>query len=267
MLASLPMYDWPETRAITDLWWQALRKALIKEGVTSAPFNLVRHTDDHHNWKSSNLIVGQTCGYPFTHGYSDHLKILGIPDYKTRGCQNFQYQSLILCHKDQTFVDLESFRNKKAAINDVNSQSGYSAFRHSIAPLANGGPFFKEVIHTGGHRFSLKALSLGEVDICAVDPVSFALAERYVPDLVASLQIVTLSAPAPCLPLVCHRFIEDDLYNRIQQALFTAFDDPTHEDLRQQLFLNGINKGYSSDYQRIITMENEAYEWGYSELE
>lgn len=266
MLASLPMYDWPENRSITDQWWLGVRKALINEGVSDAPFNLSRYTEDHHSWTSSDLIVGQTCGYPFTHGYSKYLRLLAIPGYQTPGCQNFQYQSLILCRKDQPFEDLASFRNKIAAVNDYGSQSGFSAFRHSIAKIAGGKPFFKSVIRSGGHRFSMNALCQGEADICAVDPVSYALAQKYVPELTSPLQIVALTEPAPCLPLVCHKSIEEDLFSRIQQALFNAFEDPLLKDVRQQLFLKNIKMGHSQEYQRIITMENEAVTAGYSEL-
>lgn len=266
MIASLPMYDWPETRSITDEWWQGLHKALVKEGVSTAPSWLSRHSNDHHNWKSADLIVGQTCGYPYTHGYADHLRILGIPDYNVSGCDNYQYQSLILCRKDQPFSDLTSFRNSIAVINNYGSHSGFSAFRHSIAKVAESRKFFKQVLISGGHRFSMEALCLKKADICAVDPVSFALAQKYVPELVEPLQIITFTEPAPCLPLVCHKFITDDLFDRVQQAIFKAFIDPSLEEVRQMLFLNDIKEGQPRDYQRIIIMENEAIESGYAEL-
>ena len=60
MIASLPMYDRPETAAANDRLWQGVRTRL-GEG----PEHLVRAGDPWEHWQSPDLLLSQTCGLPF----------------------------------------------------------------------------------------------------------------------------------------------------------------------------------------------------------
>lgn len=264
MIVSLPMYDWTEFEHLTNEWWRGIRQELLKQGLTSVPRSLLRTGSDSDAWRMPDLLLSQTCGYPFTHDYAKDLKLVATPDYKVIGCANYQYQSLILCRHDSPNVTLAEFKGTTATVNDLASQSGFSAFRHSIATLAHESSFFKKVTISGGHRFSMAALQAGEADICAVDPVSFALAKRYVPSLTQNLRIVTTTEPAPCLPYVTHSSSQET--TRLQHALFEACENPKLADIREQLFIGNFKFASRSDYNRILDMENEAIELNYANL-
>jgi hypothetical protein len=62
MLASLPMYDWPEIRSATDAWWAGIARH------AGLGFPLTRVPDYAELWRRDDLVFSQTCGYPFTHG-------------------------------------------------------------------------------------------------------------------------------------------------------------------------------------------------------
>ena len=64
-LAILPMYDWPGVRDETDALWTAIRTALLDTGL-DAPEALTRDIDLMEAWLSPDLLLGQTCGLPFT---------------------------------------------------------------------------------------------------------------------------------------------------------------------------------------------------------
>ena len=258
MIASLPMYDWPEVEQFTNRWWIALREALQNEGIQSVPETLVRTGRADDTWNSSQLLISQTCGYPYTHGYSKKLRLLATPDYGVFGCNDFQYQSLILCRNDAPQSSLKEFAGTIAAINDLMSQSGFSAFRHSIARIANGRSFFDNVTISGSHRNSLTLLNNRKADICSVDPVSYALACRYVPSLTASLRIVAVTQFSPCLPFVTNRNNSDDMVKRIRHALFTVFEDISFKETREALFIKSAKIATEKDYQRILDMETDA---------
>ena len=264
MIVSLPMYDWTECEHLTNAWWRGIRQELIKQGLTSVPKSLLRTRSDSDAWRMPDLLLSQTCGYPLTHDYANDLTLVATPDYRVEGCANYQYQSLILCHDRSPNLTLAEFKGSTATINDVASQSGFSAFRHSIAPLAQGAAFFERVTISGGHRYSMAALQSGDADICAVDPVSFALAKRYVPGLTQNLQIVTTTAPAPCLPYVTHASSQE--VARLQHALFEACENPALEDVREQLFIGDFTFSSRSDYERILDMENDAIALHYPDL-
>ena len=54
-----------------------------------------------------------------------------------------------------------------------------NALRAVIAPLAEGGRFFAEIIETGGHAASLDLVAAGGADVAAIDAVSLALFALY----------------------------------------------------------------------------------------
>ena len=43
MIASLPMYDWPEVRDATNAWWAGIARHLRSEGFSEAPDRLYRN--------------------------------------------------------------------------------------------------------------------------------------------------------------------------------------------------------------------------------
>jgi len=266
MIASLPMYDWPEVRDITDAWWNGLAEAFRREGIKDVPDTLYRSETDGDSWTHPDLLFSQTCGYPYTHGGSDHLRLVATPCYGLQGCDGPTYRSFLLCHKDATQSDISEFQQSRVAVNDPLSQSGYSALRAVIAPLANGKAFFSDVIESGGHRFSMELVGQGKADLCAVDPICYALAERYVPDLLAPLRIITTSPGAPGLPFVTAKQSSDDLVVRLRTGLTQAMADPKLSDIRSALFLSGAEILSDTDYQRILEIERSAASFGYPDI-
>lgn len=71
--------------------------------------------------------------------------------------------------------------------------SGMNALRHAIAPLAKAeslksgstdATFFSQVRIGGGHLNCVQMVAIKEVDVAAIDCVTFSLISRYYPDLV-----------------------------------------------------------------------------------
>jgi len=266
MIASLPMYDWPEVREITDAWWNGLAEAFRREGIKDVPGSLYRSDADGASWTQPDLLFSQTCGYPYTHGGSDHLRLVATPCYGIQGCDGPTYRSFLLCRKDAKQSDISAFRHSRVAVNDLMSQSGYSALRAVIAPLADGQAFFSNIVVSGGHRLSMEMVGQGKADLCAVDAICYALAERYVPDLLAPLRIVTTSPDAPGLPYVTQKQASDDLVARLRAGLTQAMTDPKLSDIRNALFLSGAEILTDADYQRILQIERTAADLGYPKV-
>ncbi|CAG1000275.1 MAG: PhnD/SsuA/transferrin family substrate-binding protein [Rhizobiaceae bacterium] len=108
--ATIPMYDWAETRAETDALWAGLRDRLRAAGV-EAPETLARCNADLPAvpggirdaagaviaadpatlppddldfaalWRHPSLLLGQTCWGPMEVGLADHVQVLGQPSY------------------------------------------------------------------------------------------------------------------------------------------------------------------------------------------
>jgi ABC-type phosphate/phosphonate transport system substrate-binding protein len=253
MIASLPMYDWPEVREATDAWWHAIAHNL------AIAFPLDR-TDPHTAlWKRPDLLLSQTCGYPFTHEFAGKLKLVATPHYAADGCAGPDYQSIVLARRKGT---LESFRGTTAAVNNADSMSGMLALKLVFAPLARSGHFFGRVIATGGHIRSMNAVRDGAADVCSIDAVCVAMARRYRPKDLEGLVEVARSPMVPGLPYVT---IAGDV-ERLRGALDRAIADPALREFRDQLFLSGISRLAVEDYARITEHESAMQRAGGLEL-
>ena len=56
MIASLPMYDWPEVRAANDRLWSAIADGLTARGI-DAPARLNRDGELWDQWEAPELLL------------------------------------------------------------------------------------------------------------------------------------------------------------------------------------------------------------------
>jgi ABC-type phosphate/phosphonate transport system substrate-binding protein len=249
MIASFPMYDWPEVREATDAWWQGLSRHL---GVT---VELDRSPDHFVAWRQGDLLFSQACGYPFTHEFKGLLKYVATPHYAVQGCEGANYCSFIFARVDQP---LDSFRGGIAAVNTPDSMSGMLALKLAFAPFARKGKFFDSAILSGGHVNSMLAVRDGLADVCAIDTVCVAMARRYRPDYLEGLVDIARSPSVPSLPYVTR---SGDI-DAMRDALVVAFADSELQDCREQLFLSGHSMLRPNAYERITDLESEMLKAG-----
>jgi ABC-type phosphate/phosphonate transport system substrate-binding protein len=237
------MYDWPELRWATDAWWAGLRRHL------GAVIELDRRADYKAVWAESDLLLSQTCGYPLTHDFRGRLTYVATPHYRGRGCEGPYYCSILLAREH---CPLETFRGRTAAVNNPDSMSGMLALKLVFAPLAGGGRFFKRAVETGGHDRSIAAVRTGLADICAIDSVCLAIAERHWPDELEGLHEIARSPMIPGLPFVTGPGRDPA---PLRQALHAAFADPSLAEAREALLLDGVSVLALADYDRILDLE------------
>jgi ABC-type phosphate/phosphonate transport system substrate-binding protein len=260
------MYDLPEVRAATDDWWAGLARALGRAGLSDVPARLTRDGPPEGPWRDPGFLFGQTCGYPLMHGLAGLVQVVATPAYDASGCEGPNYRSLFLVREDDGARSLAELRGRIAAVNSPDSQSGYSALRAAVAPLARDGRFFSRVIETGGHFQSARAVAEGRADLAALDCVNYALLARYRPASVADLRVLGRSQAAPGLPYVTRADAPADLVARLRDGLAEAAADRALAAAREALLLTGVEVLAPSAYDRILQMEAEAQAHGYPRL-
>jgi len=240
LLASLPMYDWPERRAEADARWTTLRDALRAEDF-DAPDQPVREVDLQALWLSPDLLIAEACTYPLSTVLAGHVRYVATPVHDVPGCGAGTYRSVIVRNggdghaappeTDGAALTRETLSGRMAA-NEPISMSGY------VAPLRDSGadgltlPGKDEILWTGSHRQSIRAVADGKADFAAIDCVTWAIALEHEP-AARELHVAGWTARRPGLPLITSRAMDDDAVARIRRAVLATMQavvlDPPFE--------------------------------------
>lgn len=182
--ASLPMYDWPETRDQVDQFYAQLRAY-----VPSLPGSLCRPDSEdalQALWRDPRLVLSQTCWGPLSAGLSRYVNVLAQPLYDdVPGGVGVRYRSAIVMREgvrcpvpDHDGARLpHGLSGLRAAVNGPDSLSG------CIALVQDSGVhgLLATALVTGSHRASIRAVADGAADFAAIDCRSWALATEHEP--------------------------------------------------------------------------------------
>lgn len=265
-IASLPMYDLPELRAETDALWAGLAAALERRGVERVPPALCRDRPLAGMWLDPELILSQTCGYPLVRELRGRVQVIATPRYRVAACEGSWYRSLVVVGSSTRAESIADLAGSICAANEPNSHSGMNAMRALVAPLAGGRPFFRRVVWTGAHRQGLELLAAGEVDVAAIDCVTFALVERARPELVRGLRVIGRTEACPGLPFITRATASPAELERMRDALSEIAADPSLARARDALLLDGFDLVSLETYRRVEEMEERAVALGYPAL-
>ena len=198
MIASLPMYDRPETAPANDRLWTGIRDRMRAAGI-AAPDALTRGADDlWPQWKSPELAFSQTCGLPYRAKLHGKVALIGTPDFGIEGCPPGFYRSVFVVRNDDARDDVMALDGAALAYNEALSQSGWAAPQNHASRL---GIRLRPALRTGGHRFSAIAVAAGKAEIAAIDAVSWRLMQLWDP-VAADLHAIGLTDPTPGLPYI-----------------------------------------------------------------
>jgi ABC-type phosphate/phosphonate transport system substrate-binding protein len=238
MIASLGMYDFGPAQAANDRLWALIRDGLRDRGI-DAPKALIRGEHAYWEaWQSPDLLLSQTCGYPFRARLQGRVTYVGTPDYGVEGCTPGYYRSVFVARADDLRQELSEFDGARFAYNEALSQSGWAAPQIHAGKL---GIRLPPAYQTGGHRLSAKAVAEGRADIAALDAVTFALMQDA--DAL-HLRVVGMTDPTPGLPFITASGRDPGpIFDAISAAI--AALDPAD---RQALRLKGIVRIPVADY-------------------
>jgi ABC-type phosphate/phosphonate transport system substrate-binding protein len=259
-IAALPMYN--VTPALAAIWREWLADVL--NGI-ELECRIVTPDDDLQAlWRHPDLLISQTCGYPLMHGLSECVQLIATPQFDAPGCDGPHYSSVLATRVDAHFDSLAACRGARAAYNQDDSNSGMNVLRHVVAPLARNGMFFSEVVRTGSHLGSLRAVVENRADVAAIDCVTFAFVCDEWPELAEKVRQIGVTAASPGLPLIASNAVPAETVKALRSSLFrTVSEQP---DRARRLRLKGFSVLPLADYDRILQLENEARAVGYTRL-
>ncbi len=218
MIAALGMYDRPEVQPANDRLWALIRDGLRARDI-AAPDTLTRGEMAYMpGWLSPDLVLSQTCGFPYRARLHGRVTLIGTPDYGVTGCPPGHYRSVLVTRADDP-RDLADFDGTPIAYNDGLSQSGWAAPQNHAARL---GLTFPPGPCTGGHVASARAVASGQADLAALDAVTWAMIGEHDPALAGALREVALTDPTPGLPLISAPDARAEaIYDAVTEAMAT----------------------------------------------
>lgn len=248
-VATLSMYDWPETAHAIDVLWSHIHNQLTQREI-EAPIKLDRDTHPAALWSKPELILGQTCGWPYANYLKEQVTPFARFHYDLPDCPAGDYNSVYIGHDDDDFDHLESAQAfefvEKIAMNSDDSQSGFHVFSEITGKPAEDSIAKEKRVVTGAHRNSISAVTNGDANIAAIDAVAFELAKHYEPEAISRIVVLRNSKPNPSLPLITSKdneHLAPLLFEAVEQAVAE-----TPEDILQTLLIRGLVRAKPSDY-------------------
>ena len=263
-VASLPMYL--ANKDAVNTLWKSLRQGLNAAGLTHVAAELTWPQDYHAHWLETDLLLSQSCGYPFTDDLAGKVQLVGCFAYNAPQCEGIQCASVLIARQEHARLKPDDFRGMRAAFNAPNSQSGYNAFRAWAAPLALGGQFFSSAIETGGHSASVQAVRTGLADLASIDCVTYAALIRYTPAATEGLAIVGTTPTYPGLPLITSSTTSAADIGTLHTALRDVLTNPEATPTLEALGIVGFETPDPSIYQRCVAMRKFAEDLAYPTL-
>lgn len=206
--ASLPMYDWPQVSRAWDELWRGARALLAEAGIAAEP-ELRRSSDHTAAWLAPDLLLGQTCGWPFISRLADAVVPFARFDFDIGAARPGDYRSVFVMRRADApakevapaeFGEAIARGALRLAVNGIDSQSGWRALSECLSRnvvLAKD-----RAAVTGSHVASIRAVAGRQADFAAIDAVSWRLAQDHEP-AAAALAVVARSRDTPGQPLIC----------------------------------------------------------------
>lgn len=254
-VAALTMYV--EPAEVRDAYRQLAEAVALRLGATleSAPEELPAL------WSHPELLLAQTCGYPWATRLRGQVRLVAAPRYRFEGCNEAEHCAFILVPDALDVASLADLRGKRVALNGLDSNSGMNLLRLAVAPLAERGRFFGEVIVSESHANSLALLQQGHADVAAVDAVTYGYLQRAQPERVAGLRLLQRTRPSPALPFITAASRSDAEVEALRGALSDSLAaDPA---LAERLAIEGFTAVDEATYLPLLDWRREAVEQGY----
>jgi ABC-type phosphate/phosphonate transport system substrate-binding protein len=258
-LVSIAMYLTcrPLADATAELW-SFLRHYLLQAGLTDLPEVLDQTVPYDEAWLRPDLLLSQTCGYPFARRLRRRVRLVATPVYDHPGCDGPLMCSFIVVRKDSSLCSLEDLHGTTAAINSPDSNSGSNLFRAAVAPLARDGRFFDRIIETGSHGGSIAAVLEGRADSAAIDCITYANIRRFDPGNVQGVRIIAETPKGPGLPFITSGDALDDRVLLLRNALDAAINEPSLAATRATLGLADFAVLSEAAYEPLLSLAGEA---------
>ena len=249
MIANARMYS--VNAAAAAVWRELLDWVLRRAGVC---WDIIEHAAPAPMaalWSRDDLGAALMCGLPYSlRAPRPQLIAAPIPS-PSRYAGKPRYMTDLAVRADSPFASIEDTFGSRVGYTVGDSQSGYYAVRHFLAPFQRqrGGPLYREVL--GGllnARGVIDALIAGKVDVGPLDSYSHDLLAQWEPAFAAQVRVIATTEPTPIPAFVATAPLAAEQLERLRNAFADAGAAPELERVRAGLLLSGFALPVARDY-------------------
>jgi ABC-type phosphate/phosphonate transport system substrate-binding protein len=242
--AGLGMYPFLELRDAYDAYW-----AQVHRRAPWLPPSLTWHADVHSSWRSPEMVVGYTCGWPLVTQLADHVQVVGTFEFDIAEADDHRYRSVIVARRDEPPA---SFAGAAAAVNGPDSLSGWVSLVTAVH--GPGGTWTGAVRWTGAHLDSVRAVRDGHADVASIDSVSWAHIRRWTPELAEGVIVIGHGPWVPCLPVVAGMQVPADAVAELRRVMADALTDVEMVDHASSMLVRRFVPLELSDYLPLLEL-------------
>lgn len=266
-VASIRMYsNLPVLREATEAFWVYIRDELVASGMAGVPDKLDWTCHYDHPWLRDDLLLAQTCGYPYVRKLRGSVRLIATPEYTHRGCDGPDMRSFIVVRRDSSLHDIAELEGSRAAVNHPESNSGSNLFRAFVAPYAPDKAFFSAIVETGSHDASISAVSEGDADVAAIDCITFGNISRFDPASISGVRVIAETPQGPGLPFITRGGASDTEVSLLRGIFLAALSDRLVRNAIDVLSIGGFHFLEDEQYTRLEALECNARVSGYPTL-
>jgi ABC-type phosphate/phosphonate transport system substrate-binding protein len=239
VIASLGMYPFAHLRDAYDSLWHAIRRRL-----SDGPDELDLDVDLHDAWRRSDLLLGQTCGWPLVSSLSDQVAVIGAFDVVAPFAAGGRYRSVLVAAKPLGIEQWKADRTAVVAQNGPDSLSGWISMQWAWG----GAP--PNVMTTGSHVASMRAVASGAAQVASIDALTFEFFAESEPAVAGHLHVIGHGPVVPSLPLVTSTALADRV-DEVRSAIADAVADPSMAAVCRRLRIRGLVPFELADYEPL----------------
>lgn len=163
------------------------------------------------------------------------------------------YTSHLIVPKGSPAQSMADLEGKTHAINETTSWSGNHLMRSYMFNHGLAASFFSEIIVSGGHSKSMRAVAEGKADSAAIDHGVFDYVSDTFPEVMEQIRVIGQVGPSPSPPFVIHRSVPKDLQDAIRQAMLELGQSKSFQQLVEPHRLKTLVPIKDDDYGPIRT--------------
>lgn len=236
MIAHLGMYPFGHLASAYDELW-----AFLADRIDGAPATLDRSIDLATVWRSPELLLGQTCGWPLVDQLADTVEVIGSFDVHAPFAANGRYRSVIVAAKPLSIEEWQARPDTVVAVNGFDSLSGWVSLQWAWGGVP------EQTLETGAHVLSMRAVAEGRAHVASIDALSFEFLAEVEPATVGHLHIIGHGPVVPSLPLVMSKELTERRHD-VRAALAAAMTAPELRHARERLRISGFVPLELSDF-------------------